>query len=39
MVQHPWADGVAAQVGADQLRSTLGTLQQLVAVLEAAQDG
>lgn len=35
LAQHPWADRVGAAVGADQLRATLATLRQLVAVLEA----
>jgi DNA-binding MarR family transcriptional regulator len=35
LAQHPWSDRIAAHVGADELRSTLGTMQALVAVLDA----
>lgn len=34
LAQHPWADGVAAQVGADDLRQTLATMRRLIDVLE-----
>src|SRR6478735_89435 len=35
MVQHPWADGVGAAIGADELRTALQTMRRLVDVLEA----
>lgn len=35
LVQHPWADRVGTQVGADRLREALDTMRHLVAVLEA----
>jgi len=34
MVQHPWADGVGAAIGADELRTALQTMRRLVDVLE-----
>jgi hypothetical protein len=35
LVQRPWADQIGEEVGADDLRRALATLQFLVAVLEA----
>jgi len=35
LAQHPWSDRIAAHLGADELRSALGTMQALVAVLDA----
>ena len=35
LVQHPWADRIAAQVGADDLNAALTTMRRLIAVLEA----
>lgn len=35
LVQRPWADRVGAQLSADELRSTLATMNRLVAALEA----
>jgi DNA-binding MarR family transcriptional regulator len=37
MVQRPWADGVARQLNADELRNALTTMHDLVALLEAGQ--
>ena len=37
LVQQPFADRVGGAVGADRLRTALGTMQSLVAVLEADQ--
>jgi DNA-binding MarR family transcriptional regulator len=34
LAQHPWADQVAAEVGADQLRKALTTLRRLSSLLE-----
>lgn len=34
LAQHPWADRVGAQVGAEELRAALATMQQLIAALE-----
>jgi len=34
IAQHPWANGVAARVGARDLARTLATMQQLLAALE-----
>src|SRR5262245_33430938 len=36
--QHPWADRIAARVGADELRDMLTVMRNLVAVLEADQQ-
>jgi DNA-binding MarR family transcriptional regulator len=35
LVQHPWANRVGAEVGGDDLRDALATMQRLVAALEA----
>lgn len=35
MVQHPWADEIGAEIGADQLRGALATMQRLITVLES----
>jgi DNA-binding MarR family transcriptional regulator len=35
LVQIPWADRIASEVGADELRSALATMRRLVAALEA----
>jgi DNA-binding MarR family transcriptional regulator len=37
MVQHPWAHRIGAELGADELRNTLATMQKLVTTLEADQ--
>jgi DNA-binding MarR family transcriptional regulator len=37
LVQRPWADRIGAEVGADELAHALGTMQRLVAALEAAE--
>ena len=34
LAQHPWADRIAANVGAEELRQTLATMQRLIATLE-----
>jgi DNA-binding MarR family transcriptional regulator len=34
LVQHPWANRVAADVGTDELRTTLATMQGLIAAIE-----
>ena len=35
LAQHPWADRIAAQVGADDLNQALTTMRRLISVLEA----
>lgn len=35
LAQHPWADRIAAQVGADDLNEALTTMRRLISVLEA----
>jgi DNA-binding MarR family transcriptional regulator len=35
LAQHPWANRIGAELGTDQLRNTLATIQRLVAALEA----
>lgn len=35
LAQHPWADRIAAQVGADDLSEALTTMRRLISVLEA----
>lgn len=35
LLQHPWADRIGTEVGADRLRDVLTTIRHLVAVLEA----
>jgi DNA-binding MarR family transcriptional regulator len=35
LVQHPWANRVADDVGADELRAGLAAMQRLIAALEA----
>ena len=35
LVERPWADRIGAEIGADELRSTLATMRRLVDVLEA----
>lgn len=35
LAQHPWANRIAAQVGADDLNQALTTMRRLIAVLEA----
>lgn len=35
LAQHPWADRIAAQVGADDLNEALTTMRRLTSVLEA----
>jgi DNA-binding MarR family transcriptional regulator len=35
VVQHPWANRIGAEVGADELRRAIATMQRLEAVLEA----
>jgi DNA-binding MarR family transcriptional regulator len=37
LLQHPWANRIAAEVGADELRCALATMQRLIAALEADQ--
>ncbi len=37
MVTHPWSDKIAAELGPEELRSTLSTMRRLVDVLEANQ--
>ena len=39
VAQHPWADRVAEQLGADDLRSGLRTVQRLTAVLDGGPSG
>jgi DNA-binding MarR family transcriptional regulator len=35
LAQHPWADRIAAQMGADKLNEALTTMRRLISVLEA----
>jgi DNA-binding MarR family transcriptional regulator len=35
LLQHPWANRIAAEVSADELRAALATMQRLIAALEA----
>lgn len=35
LAQHPWADRIAAQVGAEGLNQALSTMRRLISVLEA----
>ncbi|MDX6250821.1 MAG: hypothetical protein QOF10_4181 [Kribbellaceae bacterium] len=37
--QHPWAARIGAEVGADELRTALATMQKLVATLDADRPG
>ncbi len=37
LVQVPWANGIGAEVGADELRTMLAGMQRLVAAIEAGQ--
>ena len=34
LVQHPWANRIGAEIGADDLRGALATMQLLIAALE-----
>jgi hypothetical protein len=36
LAQHPWANEVGGDVGADELAQALGTMQRLLAVLQPA---
>jgi DNA-binding MarR family transcriptional regulator len=38
LAQHPWADRIAAQVGADDLNEALTTMRRLISVLEADEE-
>src|SRR5262245_32509892 len=35
IAQHPWANGIGAEVGADGLRRTLTTMQRILSAIEA----
>jgi DNA-binding MarR family transcriptional regulator len=35
VAQHPWANGIGAEVGTDELRKALATMNRLVAALDA----
>jgi DNA-binding MarR family transcriptional regulator len=37
LAQHPWADRIAAQVDAEDLRDTLATMRRLIMALDADQ--
>jgi DNA-binding MarR family transcriptional regulator len=37
LVQHPWANRIGAELGAEELRNTLATMNRLIAALEADQ--
>ena len=37
LVQRPWANRIGAELGADELRSALATMQRLIAAIEADQ--
>jgi DNA-binding MarR family transcriptional regulator len=37
LVQHPWANRIGAEVGAEQLRSAVETMRRLAGILEAAE--
>jgi DNA-binding MarR family transcriptional regulator len=36
LVQHPWADRIGTEIGADRLRDTLATMRRLLAELEGS---
>jgi DNA-binding MarR family transcriptional regulator len=38
LAQRPWADRIATELGTDQLRTTLRTMQDLIAALDADQS-
>ena len=38
LVQHPWSNRIGAEVGADELRAALTTIQRLLAALDAAME-
>jgi DNA-binding MarR family transcriptional regulator len=38
LVQHPWAERVGAEVGAEELEQALATMRRLIGVLEAAES-
>jgi DNA-binding MarR family transcriptional regulator len=37
LAQHPWADRVGAEVGAEELEHTLATMRRLIDVLESSE--
>ena len=39
VVTHPWSDGIAGAIGADDLRAALTTMRRLIAVLEDRSVG
>jgi DNA-binding MarR family transcriptional regulator len=39
LVQHPFANRIGAEIGADHLRDALATMRHLVSVLEVAHSG
>jgi len=39
LVQRPWADQLAAEIGASKLQNALATTQQLIAALETTTTG
>jgi DNA-binding MarR family transcriptional regulator len=39
LAQHPWADRVGGEVGADRLRDALDTMRRLLAVLGEREEG
>jgi len=36
LVAHPWGNRIGGQVGVDELRNTLTTMRQLIAIIEAS---
>jgi DNA-binding MarR family transcriptional regulator len=38
VAQHPWANGIGAELGADELRRTLAAMNRLVAALDAGES-
>ena len=36
LVAHPWGNRIGGEVGADELRSALATMRQLIAIIEAS---
>ena len=39
LAQHPWANRIGAEVGAEELRAALSTMNRLVAALEGDEPG
>ena len=37
LVAHPWGNRIGGEVGADELRTALATMRQLIAIIEASR--